>query len=318
MMFDFRVVIPTYNAGAHAIAQIEALRRQQGLQLEQVLVIDSSSTDGTAQRFKEYGCRVHVIPQEDFDHGGTRRWAVQEADAPIVVFLTQDAIPDDDDALSRLVHAFADPAVGLAYGRQLPRPQASAIERHARLFNYPAQSATRRLEDRRVLGVKTVFCSDSFAAYRMQALDQVGSFPEHVFFAEDQIVAGRMALHGWAIAYVGDAAVVHSHAYSALDDFRRYFDVGVFHASSPWLLEAFGAAEGEGLRFVKSEVAYLLHHQPAAIPLAALRTLFKYGGYRLGRLHRRLPLRLKAHLSMAGYYWRREMARGRGGRAHAP
>lgn len=301
------VIIPTYNAASHFDVLSTALATQRGLDRQQVLVIDSSSRDDTADLFRKWGAKVHVIPQEDFDHGGTRRLGAELAeDAEFLVYLTQDAIPVGDQSLARLLSAFEAPSIGMAYGCQLPRPRANGIERHARLANYPPDVAEdRSLDDRKKSGIKTVFCSDSFAAYRRTALDAVGSFPHSAFFAEDQIVAGRMLLAGWQLAYRGSAKVVHSHDYSVTQDFKRYFDVGVFHARNPWLLQEFGRAEGEGLRFVKSELRHLWSTDPARIPTAITRTFIKYAGYRLGKLESHLSTGLKRRMSMSAYYWAR-------------
>jgi rhamnosyltransferase len=299
------IVIPTYHAAAHLPALCAALNVLQ-VRPQQVLFIDSSSADATQDLIRRYGAQLEVIPQSQFNHGGTRRRAVEMTAAEeFLIFLTQDALPTDAQAFDRILRAFENPRVGMAYGRQLPRSIAGAIERHARLMNYPADvTETRSLADRARLGAKTVFSSNSFAAYRRAALLAVGNFPEDAIFAEDQITAGRMLVQGWQLAYVGNACVVHSHGYTITQEFRRYFDVGVFHARNAWLLETFGRAEGEGLRFVRSELRYLLRHQPFAIPGAWLRTLAKYLGYRLGRLEARLSRGLKRRLSMSPYYWK--------------
>ena len=298
------IVIPVLNAGAHLPDLLPALARQ-GLPPERFLVVDSESTDGSADAFRQFGATVVGIERRTFNHGGTRQRAVEmRPDVDIVLMMTQDAIPQRDDSIARLVDAFADPLVGMAYGRQLPRPSARGIERHARLMNYPPLSETRGLEHRAHSGVKTVFCSDSFAAYRVAALAAVGGFPDDAFFAEDQLVAGKMLTEGWRIAYRGDAEVVHSHDYSVAEEFRRYFDVGVFHGRNGWLIETFGAAEGEGLRFVRSELAYLARHDPAQLPSAMLRTLAKYAGYKLGSRETKLPSQWKQRLSMQPFYWR--------------
>lgn len=267
--------------------------------------MDSESVDNTSAAFQRFGARVKTVKRTSFNHGGTRQRAVELcSDADIVVMLTQDAIPQGDDAIRRLVDAFGDAGVGMAYGRQLPRPNARGIERHARLTNYPPTSETRSIDDRARIGIKTVFCSDSFAAYRMAALAAAGGFPEDAFFAEDQLVAGRMLLQGWRIAYRGDAEVVHSHGYTMGEEFRRYFDVGVFHGRNRWLIEAFGAAEGEGMRFVRSELAYLARYEPAQIPSAIARTFAKYAGYKIGSREASLSNRWKQRLSMQPFYWR--------------
>lgn len=298
------VVVPTLNAGPHLPALLPALARQ-GLAPEQFLVIDSESDDGSCDDFRAFGATVVGIERRTFNHGGTRQLAVDmRPEADVVVMLTQDAIPQGRDTIARLVDAFADFQVGMAYGRQLPRTVARGIERHARLLNYPPRSETRGLDDRAHAGVKTVFCSDSFAAYRTAALAAVGGFPLDAFFAEDQLVAGRMLIDGWRIAYRGDAEVIHSHGYTVAEEFRRYFDVGVFHGRNRWLIDTFGAAEGEGLRFIRSELAYLARHDPAQLPSAIVRTFAKYGGYKIGSREAKLSNRWKQRLSMQPFYWR--------------
>ncbi len=298
------IVIPTLNAGRYLPTLLPALALQ-GLPPRRILVVDSQSGDDTQESFSAFGAIVVEVERHTFNHGGTRKRAVEMlTDADIVVMMTQDAIPVGNAAVARLVTAFDDPQVGIAFGRQLPRPVARGIERHARLLNYPDQSETRGLEDRARLGLKTVFCSDSFAAYRVAALRAVGNFPEDAFFAEDQLVAGKMLIDGWKIAYCSNAAVVHSHGYTIVEEFRRYFDVGVFHGRNRWLTDTFGHAEGEGLKFVRSEIAYLLLHDPAQLPSAIIRTLAKYLGYKMGMHEPSLSIAWKRRLSMQPFYWR--------------
>lgn len=303
-MTRYRVILPTYQAARHLDALLPALQNQ-GIDPADVLVIDSSSRDDTVSRFKAYGAQVVIIPQAEFNHGGTRRMGVELcADAEFVVLLTQDAIPEPG-AFERLLAVFDRTDVGMAYGRQMPRREARAIERHARLSNYPDDgSVVRRFEDRTRYGVKTTFCSNSFSAYRMSALLEIDNFPRESFFGEDQATAGRMLMAGWHLAYVSEAAAIHSHGYGLRDDFRRYFDVGVFHSRNTWLRQEFGEAEGEGLRFALSELKYLWRHEPFSIPGAVLRTFVKYAGYRLGMIEQRLPVWVKTRVSMAPYYWR--------------
>lgn len=300
------VVIPTLNAAPFLPRLIDGLRAQ-AIAPAQVLVIDSESTDETCDVFADFGARVVNYPRRLFNHGGTRAHAmslVPEAD--YIVMMTQDAIPADWHTIEHLVARFADPAVGMAYGRQLPRPKTGAVERFSRLFNYPEESEVRSIADRERLGVKTTFCSNSFAAYRRTAYEEAGGFPLDAFFAEDQITAGRMLLAGWKLAYAADAQVFHSHGYSIREEFNRYFDVGVFHRRNDWLRDKFGKAEGEGMRYLRNELAYLWQVERSAIPSSAMRTLAKYAGYRLGLLEERLSNGVKARFSMQPSYWRRQ------------
>ena len=297
------LIVPTLNAGDRFAEWLAAYQKQRR-QADRCLVIDSSSDDDTAARARAAGLEVHVIPRAEFNHGGTRQRAVTWlADTDIVAFATQDALFADELALDRLFSIFANPEVGAAYGRQLPHLSARPIGAHARLYNYPPQGALRSLEDRARLGLKTVFISNSFAAYRRTALLAVGGFPTDTIMNEDTFVAGRLLLAGWQVAYCAEAQVHHSHDYGVAEEFRRYFDIGVFHAREAWLRENFGVAESEGGRYVRSELRYLVREAPWLIPSAVLRNAAKWLGYRLGCAESRLPTRLKRGLSMHRRYW---------------
>ena len=277
------VCLPALDA-ATALEELSAGLKAQTLLPSDILVLDSSSTDGTADLAVQDGCRVITIPRAEFRHGGTRQLAAELAsDADILVYLTQDAILADENALARLITAFDDPTVGASYGRQLPRADASRIAGHARLFNYPPVSSVRTLESASTLGFKAIFFSNSFGAYRRSALMNVGGFPKELNFGEDTVVAARLLQAGWKIAYVADALAYHSHNYTLREEFRRYYEIGRLHGSEPWLLRDFGAATGEGRKFVLSETRYLLQHAPWLIPEAWLRNSMKYAGYRRGR-----------------------------------
>lgn len=296
------VVVPTLNAASDWPQFASTLLTS--VRPEQVLIVDSESSDATVELAREAGFQVCSVKRTEFNHGGTRQKAAEMLpDAHILVYLTQDAILASPDALTTLAAVFDDPTIALAYGRQLPRNGAGAIEAHARLFNYPPQSAVRDIGDKDQLGFKTIFVSNSFAAYRRSALMEVGGFPADTIFGEDTITAARLLLAGYKIAYVAEAAVYHSHAHTWMQEFNRYFDIGVLHERERWLLETFGRASGEGGRFVASELHCLLRENKLKIPDAILRTALKYFGYRLGRMENKLPVATKRRLSMNSRYW---------------
>ena len=297
------VVVPVLNGGAVWQRAAAALCGQTPMPAR-VLVVDSGSSDGSVQVAEAAGFTVQHIDKSQFDHGGTRQRAIEQLEGmSIVVFLTQDAVLQRPDSLAALLRAFDNDKVGVAYGRQLPRPGAGPLEAHARIFNYSQQSGTRSFEDRRRLGIKAAFTSNSFAAYRRDALLQVGGFHAKLILSEDMIAAAKLLKAGWLVAYMADACVLHSHGYTLAQEFRRYFDIGVLHQDQHWLLDEFGRPEGEGLAFVRSESAYLLRRAPWLLPAAALRTFAKYMGYRLGMAYRHLPRAACRKMSMHARYW---------------
>lgn len=297
------LVVPVLNASRYLDAFLGSLE-QQTMRPDVFLAIDSSSTDDTIERLRAYGATTVVIPRAEFDHGATRWRAVLQLNAvDIVVFATQDVIFADAVALERLVDSFTDHRVGAAYGRQLPHTGATAIEVHSREFNYPANGHVRSRADVAVHGFRTAFLSNAFAAYRREALVGIGGFPARTIFGEDSCAASKLILAGWHIAYRADACVRHSHNYTVGEEFRRYFDIGVFHSRERWIRDSFGSAGDEGVRFVQSELAYLARTCPRLIPSAIVRTCAKYAAYRLGRVESRLPVWLKRRLSMSRGYW---------------
>lgn len=297
------IYIPTLNAGSRWGNLLEALGRQT-YPINHRIIVDSGSVDDTVLKARSAGFKVLRIAPADFDHGGTRQLAVEKfPDADIYVFLTQDAIPADERALASLIHAFDDPQVGIAYGRQLPNRGTTLQAAHARLFNYPPESYVRKLADAPRYGIKTIFCSNSFAAYRRSAFEEVGGFPEGTIMGEDMITAGRLLLKGWKIAYAADALVYHSHAYTLHEEFNRYFDIGVFHRSNPWIFESFGDAGGEGWKYVKSEMKHVGRRNPFLLPRVCGSLSAKWLGYQLGLRHLQLPTRIRRAFSMYKRYW---------------
>lgn len=303
-------IIPTYN-GRNELAQLlESLDKQRSR--FDLFVIDSSSSDGTYDLACSYTENVESIPGIEFNHGGTRQLMVDRHPSyELYVFMTQDACLIDAHAINRLIAPFEDPSVGAVCGRQLPHVDATPLAEHARLFNYPPHSRVKSMDDAAELGIKTPFISNSFSAYRRQALMEAGGFPNHVVLSEDMYVASKMLIAGWKVAYAGDAVCRHSHNYKLIEEFRRYFDQGVFHAREPWIRDRFGGAGGEGLRYVKSELNFLGFSRFHLWPEALIRNALKLFAYKMGQKEKLIPTSLKRRLSMHRRYWDGPFAEGK-------
>lgn len=295
--------IPTLNAGDRFPMLLAALEKQR-YQFNQRVLVDSGSSDGTIALARDHGFEIIGLGKHGFDHGGTRQWAIDNfPDADIYVFLTQDAIPTNEVTMANIIEAFDDPQIAMAYGRQLPHHGATHQEAHARLFNYPAQSQIRGMEDASRYGIKTISCSNSFAAYRRYMFEEVGGFPLGTIMGEDVITAGRLLLKGWKMAYVGNACVYHSHDYTIREEFERYFDIGVFHSDNPWIFDSFGHADREGFRYAKSEISYVGNRNLFLLPKVLCSFMAKWLGYKLGLAYRKLPGRFRRVFSMYKGYW---------------
>ena len=296
------VIIPISQAGEQLRGLLAKLRTQS-VPLD-IIVVDSSSSDEAADITGPFGARLLKTGPGQFDHGGTRTMAAGAASGDIIVYLSQDVLPFDDHSIENLTRPFEDRTVGAAYGRQLPQPDASPFGAHLRLFNYPEVSCVRTIADKEKFGIKTPFLSNAFSAYRKSALEEIGGFKERLIFAEDMYAGAKLLLGGYKIAYAADAAVYHSHNYSALQEFKRYFDIGVFHAREAWILQEFGRAEGEGMRYLRSGAGFLIKGgHTCLLPEFVLRNFLKYAGYTLGRNHEKIPPGIIRKISMHPLWW---------------
>lgn len=298
------LVIPTYNGGDVWKKTAENINKYGGSDLF-VQVVDSGSSDETCLIAKKYGFHISHIHSKDFNHGGTRNYAldIQKENFDIVVFLTQDSIPEYQ-FIDKITAVFDDQKVSCAYGKQLPHLDATPIATHARKFNYPDASHTCNLDSVPKFGLKTVFMSNSFSAYNVKIFKSLNGFPSNTIMCEDMYFAAKAVLAGYKNVYVADAVVRHSHNYSPFDEFRRYFDIGVFHMSEPWIRHEFGGAGGEGMKFILSELKYLLNHNVKYIPIAFVNNFMKILGYKLGMKCKYLPDFLVKNFSMHKGFWK--------------
>jgi rhamnosyltransferase len=124
------VVIPTFDAGPGFEELLRRLDAQRGDFELEVVVVDSGSTDGTAELATRYGAAIHRVPKADFDHGATRDLGVSFSSGEYVALTVQDAVPLDEKWLAAMVENLQkDPRVAAVYGRHVPRPDAGVMTR---------------------------------------------------------------------------------------------------------------------------------------------------------------------------------------------
>ncbi|TXI41599.1 MAG: glycosyltransferase, partial [Nitrosomonas sp.] len=130
-----------------------------------VLVVNSSSFDGTVEEAERLGAETLVVPRSSFNHGSTREKARKYLNTDIVVMMTPDAYAVHESLLERLLEPIIARKASLAYARQVPRTGAGIFESFPRHFNYPPTSHIRGIKDVSLWGVYSFFCSNSCAAW---------------------------------------------------------------------------------------------------------------------------------------------------------
>ncbi len=303
------VMIPLYKPGKELFILLDSLLGQS-VPVHRIILMNTEEkyweqlVNGTdfSQKYADV-VEIYHLSRLEFDHGKTRRNAVEKSEADIFVMMTQDAVPADDKLLEKLTAHLSD-KIAAAYARQLPREDCNLPERISRSFNYPEKSVVKSLEDLERLGIKTYFCSNVCAAYRRDIYDKLGGFVQHTIFNEDMIYAGNAVQAGYSIAYEADAKVVHSHNYTIKDQFHRNFDLGVSQAEHPEIFSGI-RSESEGKKMVKTITGELIKaKQKRYIPYFYLQCAGKYLGYLLGKKYKILPRKVVLACTSNRAYWK--------------
>jgi rhamnosyltransferase len=238
------IIVPTLNAGPELGELLEKIRAQNGGLDQELIVVDSGSTDGTDELARRHGATVHKIPKEEFNHGATRNLGVSLSSGEYIVLTVQDAVPLDERWLPAMIENLErDGRVAGVYGRQIPRPNAGYLTK-ALVNSLASASLERREQD--AGGPEEYRALPPRQRRRLAAFDNVSScirrsvWEEIPFdrtnFAEDLRWGKRVVEAGYKTVYEPRSAVIHSHERGALYDLRRYY------VDQRVLLELFGLA----------------------------------------------------------------------------
>ena len=241
------VVVPVKDGAAHLPELLAALRREGP---DELLVIDSASTDGSAELARAAGAEVLEITAAEFGHGRTRNLGAERTTADVIAFLTQDATPVPG-WLGALRAAFAlGDDVGAVFGPHLPRPDTSPMIARE-LVEFFATFAPAGAPPRMFGPEDPTFLSNVNAAYRRACWAEIRF--DDVPYSEDQAFGRALAAHAtWRKVYAPAAAVLHAHDYPPLEFMRRYFD------EYRGLRETIGHVERIGVRSTVRDVRALV------------------------------------------------------------
>ena len=304
------VVIPVRNAGEDLRRCLEGIARQRTDQEVEVVVVDSASTDGSAELARSLGARVQEIPVEEFDHGATRNLGAELARGETLVFTSQDAYPVNDSWLAKLTAPLADDGVAGVYGRQVGHIDARPPEVYFLDFLYGPRPRIQRASRPEELSMETTLFSNVTSAMPRELLRQF-PFADDLIMSEDQEWAARVLLAGYRLVYEPNAVVRHSHPYTIRAAFKRFFDSGASaeRAFMP-VPESARVLRRSALRYGRGELGWLWRNGHRRwIPYAVVYELAKLAGLQLGARHRRLPLALKRRLSGHPSFWGRQPKR---------
>lgn len=212
------VVIRCYNEERHIGRLLSGLMRQTQPP-DQIILVDSGSTDATLAIASQFPVEVATIEPQRFSFGRSLNIGCSAAAHEILVFASAHVYPVYDSWLADLTAPLSDPEVVLAYGRQIGDERTRYSEQRVMARWFPVRSDARQLHP---------FCNNANAAVRRSAWQQQ-AYDEDLTGLEDLDWAKRAQERGLRIAYVAEAPVVHAHDETWRQVVNRYRREAIAH-----------------------------------------------------------------------------------------
>lgn len=299
-MVETSILILTKNAGDSFKQTLDKVFSQKYKNFE-VLVIDSSSSDNTLEIARKYNLRIVKIKSEEFGHGKTRNLGVKLSKGKYIVFLTQDAIPNNNNWLSELINPLKNNKIVGVYSRQLPKENEKIIEKFFYYSLYPNKDKTW---DWNKFSQGDNIFSDVSSAIRRETLTKY-PYNNEIILAEDYDWAVKMLEQKKKIFYNSKSEVIHSHSYNLKQIFKRNFDIGVAYKT---IYNNESKKKGffkKGTKIFFNEIKYLVKHGKIyLIPYAVVKDMTKYIAVCLGKKSNYLPNWLNKRFSNYQRYWK--------------
>nr|ABP47238.1 glycosyl transferase, family 2 [Mycolicibacterium gilvum PYR-GCK] len=193
-------VIRAYNEGKHIGRLLKGLE-QQTVRVDEIILVDSGSTDDTVAIAEAAGCKIVAIAKSEFSFGRALNRGCAAASGDILLFASAHVYPVYDTYVEHIVNAFDRQGVAIAYGRQVGDERTKFSESRVMLKWFPTEN---------IWDQGHPFSNNANAAV-LRSVWEESPYDEGLTGLEDLDFAQKALAAGHKIAYVADAPVVHVH-----------------------------------------------------------------------------------------------------------
>lgn len=211
-------VVRALNEEEH-IGRLLVGLEQQTRQVDQIVLVDSGSTDQTVPIAERFGADVVHITPESFTFGRSLNFGCDAAKGDIIVIPSAHVFPLHSGWIESLVAPFDDPEVAVSYGRQVGGDVTKFSEHRVMARWFPPVSDTRQ---------RHPFCNNANAAVRRDVWKRL-RYDESLTGLEDLEFAKRAQAEGMHVSYVAEAAVAHIHEEDWTQVQNRYRREAIAH-----------------------------------------------------------------------------------------
>lgn len=193
-------VIRAYNESKHIGRLLKGLE-QQTVRPDEIILVDSGSTDNTVAIAQAAGCTIVHIAKEEFSFGRALNRGCAAASGDILLFASAHVYPVYNTHVEHIVKAFNRDGVAIAYGRQVGDERTKFSESRVMLKWFPNQN---------IWDQGHPFSNNANAAV-LTSVWRESPYDESLTGLEDLDFAKKALGRGYKISYVADAPVVHVH-----------------------------------------------------------------------------------------------------------
>jgi rhamnosyltransferase len=212
------LVVRCFNEEAH-IGRLLTGVFQQTRVPDEIIVVDSGSTDATLPIVSAFDVKIMELAPESFSFGRALNIGLATTTTDVAILASAHVYPLFDTWVEHLTGPFSDSRVALTYGRQQTPPDGRFSEQRLMSMWYPAESDLQQGHP---------FCNNANAAIRRSAWE-IRPYDEDLTGLEDLDWAKAAMKRGETIAYVAEAPVAHVHDETFKQVMNRYRREAIAH-----------------------------------------------------------------------------------------
>ena len=205
------IVIRAYNEEQH-IGKLMTGISQQSIQNNEVILVDSGSTDSTLEIVSGFPVKIVEIDPKEFTFGRSLNKGIKASAGKYIVIISAHCYPVYPDWLERLLEPFEDPQIAVSYGKQRGADTNHYSEHQFFRYYFPDLSQPKQGQP---------FTHNANAAIRKSLWEQ-HQYDEQLTGLEDLAWSSWAKEQGYSIAYVAEAEIVHVHDETFTQVYNRY------------------------------------------------------------------------------------------------
>ncbi|MDY2802002.1 MAG: glycosyltransferase family 2 protein [Fusobacterium mortiferum] len=256
-MEKISIIVPIYNGEKYLEKLVSKIKEQEINKKIELIALVTKSKDNSLKKAKKLFDIVLEI--EKFNHAKTRHEGALKSSGGILVFITQDILPYDNQWLKNLIEPLTEEVIA-SFSRQIAYEEHSDIEKIIREFNYPNKDRLCNKEMKEKNGRKNIFYSDASSAIIRKKFFELGGYDFEVPTNEDVYLANKIIENGCSFLYASQSRIWHSHQLSLKETYKRYKDIGKFEKLYKNEID-FSKTQGEGNKILYHLIKELIRRK---------------------------------------------------------